>query len=425
MKSRRTVLAGLGTLGAASLAGCSALPLGDNDERRDISLSPETVEPLSWPASPFPIAVPGTLATTHEERATELLEAVPADPTVPNGAIAEKLRSGRRQAADRLASAVDDPWPTDRLSEWRSRRETVATVRGAYRAATGEDDATAVTEHRQTVRDALGSFVAVHEYRASVPVEAVLVHAPVEGLVRECRRRVRPDPAYPEDPLADPFQAGDAVGRVEHARATLADARQLRDVYLNERKDPPSQWSALIEASARLRFAVSQARSSVDGFLDVTESPFEADLEETPARTLFEATSRQVTSTVATHRQRRDDGDYATAVVEAGQALAAVEALRAAIEGIRNGAYQASVTTESVTRTAERARDAITGIEDAENQRLATQIARPAVQTFDHIPTRMERGYTDAPRIQGALARAELYARAVPAATAFVIERLE
>ncbi|WP_206425078.1 hypothetical protein [Halosimplex salinum] len=93
--------------------------------------------------------------------------------------------------------------------------------------------------------------------------------------------------------------------------------------------------------------------------------------------------------------------------------------------GIRDGAYQASAIVESVTRTAERARTAITAIDDSENWRLATRIARPALATFDYIPNRIERGYADTPRVQGELARVELYARAVPAATAFVVERLE
>jgi len=426
MRSRRSVLAGLGALGGAGLAGCSALPVGPSeDERADVSLPTDVVESLSWPPSPFPAAVPESLATGHEERTTELLAGVPEDPSVPNGAVAEEIRADRERAAARLDDAIDEPWPTGRLSAWRSRRAAAATVRGAYRAATGEDDAGTVDVNRQAIRDALASSEAGHVYHASSPVEAVLVHAPVENLFAECRRRVRPDPTYPGDQVAAPFQAGEVVGEVERADATLTDARGLLDAYLEGRDDTAPQWSSLIETANRLRFAVGRSRSTVDGFLDVDEPPFDGDFEGTPARTLFYEASRQVSATADGFDRHRDDGDCATAVVEAGRALAAVETLETAVEGIRDGAYRDSATVESVTRTAERAREAITAIDEHENRQLATQIARPALATFEYIPNRIERGYADAPRVQGDLARVELYARVVPAATDFVAERLE
>ncbi|WP_049987109.1 hypothetical protein [Halobellus rufus] len=426
MTSRRRLLAGIGTLGVAGLAGCSGLPvLGSDDEREYVDLPPDAAGSIEWPDSPFPVDVPGRLADDHRERAEALLAEVPTDPSVPNGAVAEELRADRERAAERIDDGVEEPWPTDGLDAWRSRRNDAAALFGAYRAATGEDDADEIESHRRGVRSALGSLAADHEYRASSTLEAVLAHEPIEGLLADCRRRTRPDPAYPDDPVAHPFRAGDAVGRVDLARATLADAGRLRAVYLNERDDPPSQWSALIDASDRLAVAVSRTRATVRDFLDVYEPPFRADLDGTPARALFRRASGQVSASTDDQEERRDDGDYATAVIEAGQALAAVEALRAAIEGIRDGAYQDPVSVESVEETADRARDAIAAIEGSEDARLAARLARPAFGTFEYLPEYIEDGYIDAARAQGDLAWAELYARAVPPATAFVVERLE
>jgi hypothetical protein len=427
MRSRRAVLAGLGTAGAVGVAGCSALPFGDggDDERTDVSLPPDAVGPITWPASPFPAAVPSALAETHQERARELLAAVPAEPSLPNAAVAEELRATRDHAADRLTSDIDDPWPVEALSEWRDRRHAAATVRGSYRAATGEDDAETVADRRRSVREGLHSFVASHEYRASSPLEAVLAHAPIEELVSDCRRRARPAVTYPDDPIERPFQAGDAVGEVEFARATLADARGLREAYRTEEPNRPPQWARLIDASDSLRISVGRTRSTVREFLDAEGSPFEADLDGTAARWLFRSARRQVDATVEEHRDRHDDGEYATAVVEAGQALAATEAFRAAIDGIRDGAYQGDVTVESVSRTAERAGEAVAAIGDHRDERLARLLARPALGTLEYLPDQIEDGYTDATRAQGELARAELYARAVPAATTFVAGRLE
>lgn len=427
MTSRRAFLAWLGTAGTVGLAGCSSLPFGDDesDSQSDVSLPAGTVEPIAWPDSPFPVSVPATLAETHRERARELLAAVPTEPSVPNGAVAEEIRSERERAASRLEADVDEPWATEALSQWRSQRNTAATVRGAYRAATGENDAATVAEGRQAVREELGSFVTDHEYRASAPLEAVLVHAPIEDLVSDCRRRVRPEPPYPADSISSPFQAGDAVGRVEHARATLHDARRLQDLYLTERADATSHWAALSETSDRLRLAVIDGRSTVRDFLNIAEPPFDADLEGTAARSLFRQARQHVESKVRTHEDVHDRGAYAAAAIEAGRALCAVEALRMTIEEIRDGAHQDPVTVESVGQTADRAREAISTATQSENRRLAAHILRPALGIFNYVPRRIEEGYADAPRVQGELLRAERYARTVPEATTFVSERLE
>jgi hypothetical protein len=254
----------------------------------------------------------------------------------------------------------------------------------------------------------------------------VLAHALIEELLSECRRQVRPTPSYPDRPVDRPFEAGDAVEGVEAARATLTDARRLRETYLSERSDVSSQWASLIDASDRLRFAVSRTRSRVRELLAVESPPFEADLDRTAGRWPFVIASRRVEAAVDAHATRREDGDYAGAVIEAGRALAAVDALRTAIDGIREGAYQDPVTVESVRQTAGRAREATAAVDTSDDPggRLATQIARPAFETFEYVPERIAEDYADADRVQGDLARTELYARAVPAATSFVRERL-
>ncbi|QSG05188.1 hypothetical protein [Halapricum desulfuricans] len=426
MTSRRDLLATLGTVSLAGFAGCSALPFGDGQDEKsdDVALPAATVEPISWPESPFPVAVPSTLAETHRDRARELLTAVPVDPAVPNSAVAEELQSDRERAADRLETDTQEPWPTQELSRWRDRRHAAATVRGTYRAATGEDDAEAVTERRRAVRDELSAFVSAHEYRASSPLEAVLVHAPIEELVSDCRRRTRPGSGYPADPVADPFQAGDAVGLVEFADATLADARGLRDAYLADRSNTSAQWVPLSDTSEQLQIALAHTRSTVQDFLEHDEPPFDADLDGTAGRWLFTEASRRVETMAEEHDVYRDDGDYARAILVAGRTLAAIEALRTTIDGINGDAYRDEVTVESVTRTAERAREALAAIDASESPELAAQLCRPALDTVELLPEVIEEGYADAGRVQGELAWAELYARAVPAATAFVSERL-
>jgi hypothetical protein len=133
--SRRQLLAGLGTTGVAILAGCSGLPFSDDSE--DVTLPPDVVGSITWPESPFPVEIPASLTEAHDERVRELLAAVPDDPSIPNRAIAEELRSERERVTERLDNDIDDPWPTDELSEWRSLRKAAAAVRGTSAGAGG------------------------------------------------------------------------------------------------------------------------------------------------------------------------------------------------------------------------------------------------------------------------------------------------
>ncbi|WP_158855207.1 hypothetical protein [Halorhabdus sp. CUG00001] len=426
MRSRRTFLAGLGTVGIAGLAGCSGLPfLGQNQrDRPDFDVPTDAIPPIEWPASPFPVAVPDALADTHRERANALLDGVPVDPSVPNHAVATKIQSRRERVAAQLDRVADEPVALDRLSWWRRWRGSAADVAGAYRAATGQNDGATLSDRRRTVRDRLGSFESDHEYRAETVREAVLVHAPLERLISRTRRRAGPDPGYPDDPLADPFRAGDAIKQVEVAAATLNDARRLKDTYLTDRSAVTTQWSALIDATDRLRFAVSETIEPVRRFLDAGPDAFDHNLDLTPAHELFTTAASQARAAENAFHERRDEGSHATAVIEAGETLAAVEALRTAIEGIQDGGYQDEVTRESIEQTARRANDAIDAIRTAEADGLAVRIARPALSWYESISAWIEEGHAGPLRQQGALAWTELYARAVLPAAEFVNERL-
>jgi len=425
VKTRRQLLAGIGTAGAASLAGCSSLPFGDEDtDDPDVDVPAGTVEPIEWPVSPYPITVPTAISASHRQRARELLDDVPADPSIPNQAVADELAS-ERERAERLDEEPEDPWALERLSEWRGRRGSAANVLAAYRAATGEDDGPDIADRRRTLRRELGSFAADYDYRAAATREAVLAHAPIEDLLSSTRRRLSPDPGYPDEPLAAPFQAGDAAERIEVAAATLSDARRLRTAYLDARSNAPARWESLIDASDRLHFAVRRTRSTVSGFLGRTESPFDRDLEGTAAERLFQEAAQEVETLAEDVTSFRADGQYANAVIAAGRTLAAVEALRAVIIGIREETYIDDVTVDSVERTAQRAQDALAAVEETDTGRLATAIVRPVLATYEYAVYRVRDDHEYAARLQGDLAWVELYARAVPAATEFVVERLD
>ena len=427
--SRRRFLAGVAAAGAASLAGCSGLPFVGGEERREApaSLPSDVVGSIEWPASPFPATVPASLAGAHESRAREMLDDVPVDPELPNAAVATAIGHDREQAMRRVEAETTDEWPVDALSAWRRRREDAAEVRGAYRAATGTDDGSDLAARRRAVRDDRGTLVGDLEYRAGSPTAAVLAYEAVESLLAECARNVRPRVTYPADPIAEPFRAGEATARVERSRAAVDDAEGLREAYLDEHGGPDGaapRWASLVAVADGLRGTVSRTRATVRERTG-GEDPFaDEDLSGTVAQELVAVAELGIGSTAEDVERATDAGEYATAVVEAGTALAESEAYRTAINEIRDGGHRETPSESSVRSAAERARAAVGEVVDAGDP-LATRLVRPGLEIVGYVADRIDEGYGSARRSQAELAYADLYASAVPAATEFVRDRLE
>lgn len=422
--SRRQLLAGIATAGAAAIGGCSGLSSTGEKTERDApaSLPSDVVDSFDWPPSPFPVAVPEALAGAHETRARNLLAEVPAEPDLPNQAVADAISDDRDRAHQRAARDVPDHWPVDTLSAWRRRRADAAAVRGAYRAAIGDADASDLVARRRAVRDERGTLASDLEYRAGSPEEAVLAYEPIESLLAECEKHVRPRVTYPADPVAEPFRAAEAVGNVERAQAAVADADGLRRAVRGERDEASPQWASVIAAAAELRPSVSRTRATVG---NEGEPRFgDEDLSGTVAQELVAVTDRRVESTVDDVRQASDAGEYATAVVEAGAALAAVEGTRTVSRAIRDGRHREEPSKSSVRSAAERAQRSVREALDGGDP-LATRLVRPGLETLGFVAGRTEDGYGSVRRIQAELRFVDLYASAVPAATEFVRGRLE
>jgi hypothetical protein len=155
------------------------------------------------------------------------------------------------------------------------------------------------------------------------------------------------------------------------------------------------------------------------------EDPFaDEDLSGTVAQELVAVAELGIGSTAEDVERATDAGEYATAVVEAGTALAESEAYRTAINEIRDGGHRDTPLESSVRSAAERARAAVGEVVDAGDP-LATRLVRPGLEIVGYVADRIDEGYGSARRSQAELAYADLYASAVPAATEFVRDRLE
>lgn len=435
MTTRRRYLAGLGTLGLTGLAGCEALDRSEGDttdrlEETDLDgWVPDTVQG----PSPLPFSLPSGLAEEHEARARSLLESVPQDPSIANGAIENRIREDRAAVEDRVADVSDVPTTLDELRVWRSYRSDAANVYGSYNAATGQDDGAAIEDRRNTVREQIGGFEAAIEYSAASPLEAVLVYAPIEERLEEATRESLPHNPYPEDPIANVEQAGDAFESVEAAAAALDDARGIHETYLGTREEA-SRWSTLIDAFRGLEIAVD--RTQKERIPDPEDADHESmfasevtgvDLE------LFQMARRGVRFRHDPLRTYRDTAQYAMAALEAARRLARIAAFDAVITALESGegaSIQEGDTADgqsvaNIKSAASTAAETITALHEVEYPHLSAAIADGAIGSYRVGRRNLGEQYFDPEHAEASFRYASLYAAAAPSAASFVADRIQ
>lgn len=426
MTTRRSMLAGVGTLAATTLAGCASLR--GTDDTASERIEPGDVGPveaLPVPVSTLPVAIPQSLAKAHRTRASDLLDSVPTDPSVPNGVVAKRIQADRERVQKRLTAGSDAAEQLARLEDWRHVRGDAANLSGAYRAATGTDDGAAVAERRRSVRAERNAFAATIEYRASDPVEAVLVHATLEDLLGTAERLTRATPPYPDSPAAAVEQAGDVVERVETAAASVADARGVREAYLRDRSSVTSHWATLAEAGRQVEVAADIARRPLERYRtsDVGDV-FDRDVEGTLAGQLFEIAARRIRPAVDDAGDMRRDGEYARAILDSGRTLGAIAALRSVVDAIESGGLDESLSPKSVTDAATAARQATESLGTGPHPHLTVALAYPAVANYRAGRRYVEDSYFDARDAWVDFRYAALLARAAPQAADYVAARL-
>lgn len=426
----------LGACGAglAVLAGCADLRarFGDGEEERGYDAGPlvEVTEGEA-PTRPdtFPVDVTDRTLERHYGRAREFVATVPERPDVPNGVVAERLRSLRARAVEGIddrRDAATGPW---RLDAARRVRGEAAEVNGAYRAAVGELERKAITRSRGKLRADLHALVAESNYLGDDPAETLIVHAELEGLRGRVRRSAEAWPPFPSDPAADVFRAAEIVGTVEEGWAALGDAIRLRARYLDGTSDQRSYRGSITATAHRLDRRASLDRRRVDEYLDVraTEA-FERNVEGTPAAEVYEEARRTVEFASGDADRDRRSGEYAMATLGAATELASIRAFRAAIGAIEAGEYGHPKDAERVVTAHEEAVAALREAWATEPAGVSVEVAEPAREAVAEAHHRLDGTDGQAHEVDSAfasLAYARLYAEAVPDVAAAVVGALE
>lgn len=386
-RSRRAVLGACGA-GLTALAGCSRLEIGGDsptyDATRLVALGRKD---LPRPPTTFPVSVPDAMVSRHRDRARTLVERVPEQPAVPNGAVVERLRHDREAVLERLSGDGDGDDsngpagdPLERLGRARYTRREAAAVEAAYRAATNAITPGEVADRRAQLRSDLLTFERDWTYRGDDPASAVRVHRALEELRRDVRRGIDPERAFPDDPGTGVFRVGEIVSRIEAGRAALTDAERLRTRY---RRTPSGQRpfrTAISVAAGRVRWEERLSRRNLHRYVDADAGalPFDRSIEDTPLERLY----REAAASVRRYRNdvegARHRGEQATALMVAGKSLAAIRALDAIVGDIRNDRIDVPRSVDGIAAARREAVDTLGSAWSASPAVVGVELARPA-----------------------------------------------
>lgn len=228
-RTRRGLLAGLGTVALTSVAGCSALDReGDDAPPR---LEPEEVEAVLETAAPdvrrpAPVQPASQAIEDGLSRFDDLVDAVPESISreqIPNGVVRQEVERARQDAIDAREAVDAEP---DRLRALKA----VGTAREyAREAAVGfeavrEDLAADVEAERNEARTAVGTRLAQVEYAGDDRERTLLLAFRLEELLTEVRRRLTYG-LRPTEPNA--LDVAEAAGDVEYGVATIDTVEAL------------------------------------------------------------------------------------------------------------------------------------------------------------------------------------------------------
>jgi len=426
MRTRRELLAAIATGALGGLAGCAGLRDADSKSGPDI----DEIDLQDWtPPDPttkarLPVRLSDATWAAHRTRASALLQSVPEHPSIPNGVVNEHVRSERATLATQVGSAGDQIQPLETLAHWRRIRGDVANLAGVYRAATGQDDAESVRRRRRASRERLADRHATIEYRARTPIEAVLVYAPVEDRLQQASRETRPRVRYPDTPVANVEQAGDAVEAVESAAASLDDAEAIHSRYLDRVEAVEPQWHRLLTALEGLDYSIDRSWSKRVDFLEADETQrYGTELRGVQAD-LHRLAVRELRHREGDVRDHERDGRPARGVLEAGRTLASIAAGAGVDEALQDGAIAESPTMASVKTAAQNAVEAVGRLGERAHPHLSFAVGAPALNGYLSAVSHFEASYYGVEYIAAQFRFATLYAHAARKATTFVADRL-
>lgn len=332
--TRRRLLAAMGTATVGSLAGCSALPFGNDPSVTGEELASIVSDPPPSISASLPVTIGENYLAAAEAGIREDLDAVPAPldaNAIPNGAIRDRLNRGREQAIDALERTAEAQTPWERADRLRRARSSVGYVVGGWAAIDGDRSVPDVQADAESLREELAEFRRIWAYVGTDPIDAVVVHDAIAGLVRGCvvnlNRVLSRDPSDATAALT----VAETDESLTSAQGALRDAEHLFD-RLRRGDAVRNHRATLKSAAATLTERVHTRRQALglDGESSISER---SDAETPAARALRDL--RQGAYRSARLEERRAEEAFPWAIVEAHEELAllgAIETLQARVD---------------------------------------------------------------------------------------------
>ena len=338
--TRRAVLAST-VGGLAATAGCAGENLPWETERSydrsELDALADSSVPQSEPA--FPIDVPASTITDRLDRAESLLADVPAEPAIPNEAIADEVARTYQSAHSAIEELSNGEPTLDRLGSSRYVLSRAAETRSAYLAATGALDPSTIAADRRDLQTELAEFTSSWTYSGATPYEALIVHRELEDLVGSAERGAEAEAVLSADSREVPLQIGETVRHLERGHAALDDANLLRNQYLETVSSTHEYRSLYTRALHQLERherevehrTIDYLRENDPGTIESPGSP------ESYLITELRASIERLWDG-AESKRRRDR--FAEALLEGAVRRAYLRGVHTAIEGIRNDEFR-------------------------------------------------------------------------------------
>ncbi|AFZ73515.1 hypothetical protein [Natronobacterium gregoryi] len=436
-RSRRRFLESTLALGTVTLAGCALLESDDHPPIDATAAELTAIAEIERPSrlEELPVEVGDERVEEGIERVETLLEPIPdaaelAD-EIPNEAVREYVDETRERARDGLEGIEEEPTNYARLSSLSPPRRRAAESEGAYAAAT--DDRTP-DEVEEWLADLEEELVTTESALTRVGIDdesqhAVVVYGAVERELETAGRFV--DNAHRPMPGKSTVEAvAELASRYERAAASLEEAQ-----YLVDRQDDAGDRplddefeTAAADLLADLEDDVEELPSFESH--DLAEELFDAQVEGTPRAWVGDTAIRRTYASYDDVPAHLENERFARALHE----LHAAETGRRAIDRLRSlvddGGLERPDDADDVQDAKRDAIDAIeTTREETAHPYLVGQSLDTAMSAVGGGDRRLER---DADRSSdraavnatGEYAYAAAWARALPAATEWLVDAL-
>lgn len=373
-RTRRSLLAAVGTSVTTALAGCS--DLGPLSDEASVEYDDSAIASLPGDIPQVPSAVPVPPTDAHlasaRDRIRSLLDGADVS-RVPNEVVRQRLARERESAREALSPADEGERRTAALAGLTHPRSEAMFVAAGLAAFDETLTAADVEARRERHRRDADSFLAEYPHVGPPgdPVGAFAEHARITDWGRTGARLVEPD-SHREYENAVLHVAELAQG-VEWGRAYAADARRLHAHYVSTLDDPRDYGARFASVAATLVDDVAAHATAPDW--ETLTSDIARDVADTPGETLLEDLARSRWSAAENAVERHDDGHAVGAVVPAMRALAADRAFADARDAVSDGAYGVPETVDPIAAERAAAVDGLRTLLDTAPELLARRLA--------------------------------------------------